>query len=110
MKILFGGKFIGIRFIFSTFIAYAVDELIYAPIAFHSFLAIQSLIHHMFDSWLFMVAIEIIALPFAVRLAQYIKHKEKIDIYDTNTNFNPFNLNSYYQFSDNKYRQHIDNK
>ena len=105
MKIWFKGRFIGIRFVFSTFIAYAVDELIYAPIAFHSFLSGKNLVKHMFDSWLFMVVIEILMLPISVRLAQYMKSKEQVDIYDTKTDFTPFSLNTTYHVDNNHYRK-----
>lgn len=103
LKIRLNGNYMGLRFIASTLTVYFFNELIYAPIAFFGLIPnIKQFIQHMLGSWLFMVSIELLLLPFSIRLAKYIKTIEHIDIYDVRTNFNPFSLNTEYQKHNNK--------
>lgn len=103
LKILLDGKYMGLRFIIATLTAYIFNELVYAPIAFYNLITnINYLIHHMIDSWAFMVSIELLLLPLSVRLAKRLKIIENIDIYDTKSNFNPFSFNTRYQKRDNE--------
>ena len=103
LKILLNGRYIGLRFIGSTLTAYILNELIYAPIAFYGLIPnIKTFIHHMIASWAFMVSIELLFLPFSIRLAKHLKIIENLDIYDTKTNFNPFSLNTQYRKNNNK--------
>lgn len=103
LKISLKGKYMGLRFIASTLTAYILNELIYAPIAFYGLIPnIKHFIRHMLASWAFMVSIELLLLPFSIRLAKRLKTIENLDIYDTQTNFNPFSLNTDYQNRDNK--------
>lgn len=103
LKISLKGKYMGIRFIASTLTAYTFNELIYAPIAFYSLIpSFKNFIHHMLSSWEFMVTLELLLLPFSIRLAKHLKVIENLDIYDTQTNFNPFSLNTDYQQNKNE--------
>jgi queuosine precursor transporter len=103
LKISLKGKYMGIRFIGSTLTAYTINELIYAPIAFYGLIPnFKHFIHHMLASWVFMVSIELLLLPFSIRLAKHLKIIENLDIYDTQTNFNPFSLNTDYPKQNNK--------
>ena len=92
LKILLNGEYMGLRFITATLTAYTFNEIIYAPIAFYGLIPnLEEFIYHMFTSWVFMVSIELLFLPFSIRLAKYIK-----------TNFNPFSLNTQYRKKNNK--------
>lgn len=102
LKIKLDGKCMGLRFIGSTLTAYTFNELIYAPIAFYNLIPNKHFLQHMLTSWGFMVSIEILLLPFSIRLAKRLKMIENLDIYDTQTNFNPFSLNTDYQNKHNK--------
>ncbi|MGB8286317.1 MAG: VUT family protein [Candidatus Aquirickettsiella gammari] len=103
LKILLNGEYMGLRFITATLTAYTFNEIIYAPIAFYGLIPnLEEFIYHMFTSWVFMVSIELLFLPFSIRLAKYIKIIENLDIYDTKTNFNPFSLNTQYRKKNNK--------
>lgn len=57
----------------------------------------------MLDSWILMVVIELIMLPFTVRAVLYIKKRGCIDIYDRITNFNLFGFDTEYHHKDNQY-------
>ena len=103
LKIKLRGRYMGIRFIGSTLTAYTLNELIYAPLAFYSLIpSFLNFVNHMLTSWGFMVTLELLLLPFSIRLAKRLKIIENLDIYDTQTNFNPFNLNTDYQNKNNK--------
>lgn len=105
LKIIFKGQYMGLRFIAATIMAYIVDELTYAPIAFHSLIHnLSDLTHHIIDSWIFMFSIEIILLPLSIRLAKAMKRIEGSDIYDTNTKFSLFSLEDRYKVADNHYK------
>ena len=41
------------------------------------------------NTWLLGILYELIILPFTERIVTYIKNKEGIDYFDTNTNYNP---------------------
>lgn len=102
LKILLAGKYMGLRFISATLTAYVFNELVYAPIAFYGLIPnLNDFIHHILSSWAFMVSIELLLLPFAIRLAKHTKIIENLDIYDTKTDFNPFSLNIQYRKKDN---------
>jgi queuosine precursor transporter len=107
LKIFFCGKYIGLRFVFSTLMAYILDELVYAPIAFYGLIMnIKDLMNHMLDSWIFMTSIELLLLPLSIRIAKRIKTIENTDIYDSKTHFNLFSLNTRYRKEDNQYGDH----
>lgn len=103
LKISLRGKYMGIRFIASTLTAYTLNELIYSPIAFYSLIpSFKNFLHHTLSSWEFMVTLELLLLPFSIRLAKRLKVIENLDIYDIQTNFNPFSLNTDYQQNKNE--------
>jgi uncharacterized integral membrane protein (TIGR00697 family) len=103
LKILLHGNYMGLRFIAATLTAYTFNEIIYAPIAFYGLIPnLEAFVYHMFTSWVLMVSIELLFLPFSIRLAKYIKIIENLDIYDTKTNFNPFSFNTQYRKKNNK--------
>jgi hypothetical protein len=47
------------------------------------------------------VICELIAIPFTCWISGVLKNKEKMDIYDTKTNFNPFSLDVSYTSANN---------
>lgn len=103
LKIKMHGRYIGIRFLSSTIVAAGIDSLIFSIIAFYGMMSNINLIYLILSMWLIKVVIEIIGLPISIRLANKLKQKEKLDIYDTNTDFNLFTLDTNYSNSDNEY-------
>lgn len=51
------------------------------------------LLTSMWSGYLFKVLYEIIAMPISVPLTKWFKKKANADIYDYDTNYNPFKLN-----------------
>lgn len=103
IKEYFEGRFIGVRFILSTIVSGFIDSILFTSIAFYKTMPNNDLISLMLHIWLIKSFIEIIGLPISIRIAKKLKKIEKLDIYDTNTNFNIFSLDSDYKESDNKY-------
>jgi len=103
LKVICNGKYIGLRFISSTIIATLIDSIIFISIAFHNLINRTNLLKMILTVWLIKCIIEIIGLPISIRLANWLKGNEKLDIYDVKTNFNPFSLNTNYDSNNNRY-------
>ncbi len=88
MKILTKGRWLWSRTIGSTLIGQGFDTLIFITLAFAatpSFVPIM-IVHH----WLAKTAIEALATPFTYFVVNFLKRKEAVDVFDYETNFNPF--------------------
>ncbi len=88
MKIATRGRWLWTRTISSTVIGQGLDTSIFITVAFIgtiSFSPMMILYH-----WLAKTAIEAMATPITYTIIDFLKKKEKIDIYDYKTNFNPF--------------------
>jgi uncharacterized integral membrane protein (TIGR00697 family) len=105
LKIFFSGRYLALRFVSSTFIASLVDSVIFTVIAFYGAMQNRELIELMLTMWLIKVAIEIVGLPISISLVKKLKQKEKLDIYDNNTNFNLFTLNTTYSEAANHFKK-----
>ncbi len=101
LKIWCEGRKMALRFVFSTVAAAAIDTLIFCSLAFGGVVPIDELAIFMLTMWLLKVAIEVIGLPFSVRLAKYLKKYEQLDIYDTHTEFTLLSLEGNYNNSAN---------
>jgi uncharacterized integral membrane protein (TIGR00697 family) len=90
MKMATNGRWLWMRTIGSTIFGQGLDTAIFIVIAYigtASFVPMMILWH-----WLIKVGIEALATPVTYKTVNYLKKKENIDTYDTNTNFNPFKL------------------
>ena len=50
------------------------------------------LLNLMATIYVFKVSYEILATPFTYKIVNFLKKAEGVDVYDTNTNFNPFKV------------------
>lgn len=103
LKIKMQGRAISLRFVLSTFIASGFDSFIFGTIAFYAVMSNLNLLYLILTMWFIKVAIEILGLPIAVRLANKLKQIERLDIYDDRTKFTIFSLDGAYTDQDNKY-------
>ncbi|MDD4874048.1 MAG: queuosine precursor transporter [Dehalococcoidales bacterium] len=90
MKLATGGRWLWMRTIGSTIVGQGLDTALFIVIAYigtASFMPVMILYH-----WLIKVAIETLATPLTYKAVNYLKQKEKIDTFDADTNFNPFNI------------------
>lgn len=88
LKIRTRGRWLWTRTIGSTVVGQGLDSSIFITLAFigtPAFFPVVILYH-----WLSKVAIEAAATPFTYGLVNSLKKKESVDVYDYQTNFNPF--------------------
>lgn len=105
MKIHHQGKYMGLRFIFSTFFSSGLDSFIFSILAFYGVLHAKHLMILIGTNWAIKVGVEIIALPLSLRIARALKRIEKTDIYDKQTNFSLLKLSVHYTQADNEFEQ-----
>lgn len=103
LKIAMHGKYMGIRFVTSTVFAAFVDSIVFISIAYHGSVDISNIFVMILNIWIIKSIIEILFLPFSIRITKKLKQKEQADIYDHKTKFNIFNLDSTYDSSNNHY-------
>ncbi len=90
MKIATSGKHLWSRTIGSTFFGQAVDSLIFYPLAFYGVWSNEQIITVMISNWMMKVGWEVILTPLTYVVVNTLKAKEGIDIFDSDTNFTPF--------------------
>jgi len=90
MKIATQGRWLWTRTISSTIVGQGLDTSIFIIIAFAgttSFTPIMIVYH-----WLAKTAIEALATPLTYTAVNFLKRKERVDVYDYETDFNPFTI------------------
>ena len=92
MKVWSNGKHLWMRTIGSTIIGEAIDSIIFYPVAFLGIWSNALVIEVMISNYIIKVIWEIVMTPFTYKIVSFLKHAEKVDYYDRNTNFNPFLL------------------
>lgn len=92
LKIKLSGRFLSLRFISSSLVGVAVDNIIFVHAAFLFTVPYTVLWQMVFTVYIAKVSYEILATPLTCKIAHYLKHKDNMDVYDYQTNFNPFSL------------------
>ncbi len=92
MKIMTKGRFLWTRTIGSTLVGQGVDTALFCVIAFAGMFPTSLLMSIIISNYIFKVGIEVLATPLTYRAVAFLKRKEEIDVYDRETNFNPFSL------------------
>lgn len=81
-----------LRVISSTAIGVGIDTAIFSTLAFSGTMPIPAVIQIFIVMYLFKLSYEIIALPITYKITRYLKRVDKIDVFDTETKFNPFSF------------------
>lgn len=92
IKLKMKGKLLFIRTIWSTLVAEVFDTFIFVFLAFYGVFDNHILLLIIFSNYIFKVGVEIFFTPLTYTLVNKLKKSEKIDFYDTKTDFNPFTL------------------
>ena len=92
MKILTRGKWLWSRTISSTLVGQAVDSLVFITLAFAGSMPVRALAVTIIIQWLSKSAYEAAATPLTYVAVIFLKRKERMDVYDHNTHFNPFRM------------------
>jgi uncharacterized integral membrane protein (TIGR00697 family) len=92
LKIATFGKHLWFRTFSATSIGQLIDSAIFTLIAFVNLMNWHDMIVLTISAYVFKIIYQIIITPGVYALADFLKKHEQIDIFDQNTNFNPFNL------------------
>jgi queuosine precursor transporter len=89
MKIATKGRWLWARTIGSTLVGEGLDSLVFITIAFWGTIPPDGLASAIVTQWLFKTVYEIVATPLTYLVINFLKRKEGLDVYDTETRFNP---------------------
>ena len=90
MKIWTKGKALWSRTIGSTVVGQGVDSMLFYPIAFLGIWETRDVLIVMVTNWLLKVLWEAVLTPVTYAAVNFLKRREGVDLYDTDTNFSPF--------------------
>jgi queuosine precursor transporter len=90
MKILTRGHWLFTRTIGSTIIGEGVDTVFFINIAFAGIYSWETITLLIVSNYVFKVGLEVVMTPVTYAVVRFLKGKEKADVYDYKTNFNPF--------------------
>ncbi len=89
MKIATKGRWLWTRTIGSTLVGQGLDSLIFITVAFIGTIPLSALALAVVVQWLAKSAYEAAATPITYLVVGYLKRKERLDVYDHKTRFNP---------------------
>ena len=92
MKVWSGGKHLWMRTIGSTFVGQGLDSLIFYPLAFYGLAGwpIGQLWQVVISQWLIKTAWEALLTPVTYLVVGFLKRREGVEVFDTDTDFSPF--------------------
>jgi uncharacterized integral membrane protein (TIGR00697 family) len=90
MKLWTEGRHLWTRTVGSTVAGQAVDTVIVIAIAFGGRAPLRTVLTIIGSAYLFKVVYEVLATPITYWIVNSLKRHEGVDVYDRNTNFNPF--------------------
>ncbi|MEL1249577.1 queuosine precursor transporter [Aurantiacibacter gilvus] len=90
MKVWTQGRMLWSRTIGSTVVGQAVDSLLFYPIAFLGVWETSDVILVMVTNWALKVGWEAVLTPVTYRVVGFLKKREGVEIFDTDTDFSPF--------------------
>jgi len=92
MKVWTEGRWLWTRTIGSTLIGEGVDTLLFVTIAFAGTFPWPLFWSIVLSNYVFKVGLEVVMTPATYRVTHFLKRTEQEDVYDTDTDFNPFKL------------------
>lgn len=92
-KILVYGRFFILRSFVATLIGDIIMLMFWAPIAFAGIVDLRAMLAITLSDFLVRAIYAAVGTIPAAFIVRYLKKKEKVDIYDIHTSFNPFSLN-----------------
>lgn len=90
MKIWTEGRHLWTRTIGSTFVGQGIDSLIFYPLAFYGVWDNATLVVVLLTQFALKVGWEALLTPLTYLVVGWLKRREGVDVYDTNTDFTPF--------------------
>lgn len=80
------------RTIGSTLVGEGIDTIVFIMVAFYGVLPNDLLLAIIVSNYIFKVGVEVLFTPLTYLITGFLKKREEVDVYDRNTNFNPFKL------------------
>ncbi|MCB2067464.1 MAG: queuosine precursor transporter [Erythrobacter sp.] len=90
MKVWTQGRMLWTRTIGSTVVGQGVDSLIFYPVAFLGQWETSDVLLVMATNWAMKVGWEAVLTPVTYRVVGFLKKREGVEIFDTDTDFSPF--------------------
>jgi len=90
MKVWTRGEKLWTRTIGSTVVGQGVDSLLFYPIAFLGVWETSDVLLVMVTNWALKVGWEAVLTPVTYRVVGFLKNREGVEIFDTDTDFSPF--------------------
>ncbi len=90
MKVWTKGEKLWTRTIGSTVVGQGVDSLLFYPIAFLGVWETSDVVLVMVTNWALKVGWEAVLTPVTYRVVAFLKKREGVEIFDTDTDFSPF--------------------
>jgi len=92
MKLLTKGRYLWTRTVGSTVAGQAVDTIVVMVLAFGGSLPTALIANLIVSAYLGKVLYEVAATPVTYWIVNSLKRREGVDVFDTNTDFNPFHF------------------
>ncbi|MDS4040404.1 MAG: queuosine precursor transporter [Candidatus Competibacter sp.] len=92
MKILTQGRWLWTRTIGSTLVGQLLDSAVFVTVAFVGAIPPEVLLSAILVQWLAKSAYEAAATPLTYWVVNTLKRREGVDVYDTQTDFNPLKV------------------
>jgi len=89
MKVRTKGKHLWLRTISSTIVGEGIDSALFITIAFYGVFPQEQLLIVLLTQWIFKCGFEVVMTPLTYLATGFLKRSEKIDHFDTKTNFSP---------------------
>ncbi|HEV3156522.1 MAG TPA: queuosine precursor transporter [Candidatus Baltobacteraceae bacterium] len=90
LKVFSEGKHLWARLVTSTLVGQLANSILFASIALYGVIPNGLLVSSVLSSWVLKVVVEVVMIPITYRVVAALKRVERIDVYDRDTNFNPF--------------------
>jgi len=90
LKIYTRGKLLWVRTIGSTLIGEGIDTLVFCMVAFYGVLPGHVLMAVVVSNYLFKCTVEILFTPLTYLAVDFLKKRDKEDVFDHGINYNPF--------------------
>ncbi len=92
LKVRTSGRFLWLRAITSTIVGEGLDSLLFLSLAFAGSFTAAQIASLILTQWAAKVLFEIVAVPVTYAATGFLKRSEKIDHYDTETDFTPLSF------------------
>ncbi len=92
LKVMTAGRFLWLRTIGSTVVGQGLDSLIFYPLAFYGLAGwpVEQLWQVVLSQWLIKTAWEALLTPVTYLVVGFLKRREGVEVFDTDTDFSPF--------------------